>query len=825
MTRDLRVALRRLRKAPAFTAFAVVTLAAGIGIATAAYSFIYGVARLDPGVRDRASLVEVSQGRRAVVYESRFSWPEVTDVAAVQTVFSELGAWTDFSAALADAAGSHIAAGQAVSGNLFNLLGVNAAPGRVIQPRDDRADAPGVVVLSDTTWRKQFRADPRVIGTSVRMAGRVFEVVGVAPPAFRGLAIRGGAISVWAPLATAPLPSGGSTAGRLDIGDRERRVLTILGRLKPARTIDDAKADARLVAIRLDTTEPMSTIRGDARVVTARRAFDNSRLLSSLKTGALFILSLPALVLLVACTNLANLVLSRGVSRRHEFAVRRALGGSRWRMVREQLVEGAIVAVAGGAAGVLAANRLLAYASAIADDVLGGLPEMQIEPRLEPAVFIAAGGLALLALLVSSLLPALQLTRIGDRQTLSADTGIGVVPRWRGRSNLIAIQVTVSVALFLLTALGVTVLTFDTTRDARAGLDRIAVVSVPFSRQQVDEARVRRTLDRLIEQTRAVPGVAAVEIATLPAAGSRSHESAYLASTLRPFGPNGTSAQYAWVVASTPGIFRLLGTTVRAGRAFDDRDGPGAPPVAVINRKLALTMFGTRDAAGRDLLVRTMASDATTTSVRVVGVVEDTANSDGRVTDELYVPYAQHFGPDVVILAKGETDVAGLITMMRTTLHQIDPDVAVGYSGRADVALAGFGYRILSLVTGASASLAVIALVLSMTGLYGVLSHVVSRRTRELGLRMALGADEGRIMRLILKDGFRPILEGLVIGLCVAAILRLLLQPSFDKTITAFDPIAFAFAAGPLLLAGAVACYLPARRAARVQPNVALRDL
>jgi len=823
IARSSRFALRRLRHSPLFTVFAIVTLAVGIGIATASYSFIYSLARIDPGVRDRAGLVAVRQSRLSSVITSQLSRPEIEDFVRLQTVFEGVGLWTSFQTSLSGESASRLAIGEAVSGNLFHVIGVNAAIGRTILPRDDQADAPGVVVLSDAIWRKQFDTDPRVIGTPVRMGGRVFEIIGVAPPNFRGLSTFGVATSVWVPVATAPVFAGTTGGTALDRTDRERRVLSILARLRADQTLAAAKAEMRVLAQRLDAVSPISNLRGDARVLSARSAFDNSSL-AALKVSALFVLSLPALVLLVACTNLANLVLSRGVSRQHEFAVLRALGSSRWRMVREQLVEGGIIATAGGAAGVFVASRLLMYMSAVADDVVGGLPEMQMEARLEPAVLVATAGLAVFALLISSLLPALQLTRTSDRQSLSADTGIGLLPKWRGRSNLIALQVTVSVALFLLTALGVTLATVDVPRDARTGFDRVAVISVPFSRQQIDEPRIRRTIDSVLEQVRALPGVERADVASLPVAGQ--HRSALVTSPERPLDLTGQRAPFVSLVASTPGIFRTLGTSFRSGRAFDDRDVASAAPVAVINEALAVLTFGTKDAVGRDLLMRVNLPNQTVSTVRIVGVVEDTVGESERIDHALYVPFAQRFVPDVVVVATSTTgDVDSLVTAMRTTLRQVDPDVAVSRSGSADEMLRPYGYGILRMLVGAAGSLAVIALVLSMTGLYGVLSHVVSKRTRELGLRMALGADQRRIAAMILKDGFRPVLEGLFIGLGAAAILRMLLQPSFTAPIAAFDLVAFAFAAVPLLVAGAVACYLPARRAASVEPNVALRNL
>jgi putative ABC transport system permease protein len=301
---------------------------------------------------------------------------------------------------------------------------------------------------------------------------------------------------------------------------------------------------------------------------------------------------------------------------------------------------------------------------------------------------------------------------------------------------------------------------------------------------------------------------------------------AFLASDLHPFGPGALTGSLVEVIAATPGIFQMFGTTIRSGRGFTERDDAAAPHVAVINRALAIELFGAQDAQGRKLLMRQNASAAQIERITVVGVVGDTVGASGRVSNEFYVPFAQHFSPDVAILAKTRSgDIDSVITKIRTTVRQIDPDVAVSQAGRADLMTARYGAGILRLVTRGAAALAIIALVLAMTGLYGVLSHVVSQRVRELGLRMALGADRRRIVMMILKDGFRPVVEGLFIGLAVAAVFRMLMPSSLEMAIGPADLIAFAFAAGPLLVAGAIACYFPAHRAASVDPNVALRNL
>ncbi|HKV99197.1 MAG TPA: ABC transporter permease [Vicinamibacterales bacterium] len=820
--RDLRYGLRRLARAPLFAAFSVVTIALGIGVTTAAYSLVYDFVLRDLGVRDRARLVSIDQAADRV---ANFSWPEYADLATQQNTFSGVIAWTWFQTSITGTHSPELASAEAVSGNFFETLGVTAARGRLIQPDDDRPDAPAVAVLSDLAWRGQFDADPAIVGTNIRAAGRVFTVIGITTPAFHG-ASRSSQFfhqSIWIPLTQAP-GRGGKL--KLDLTSREERWLNLMGRLAPGHTMPEAQAQLTTIAARLEAASPISRQPNIGRRIVGTRAFDDKQLWAA--APVLFILSLPALVLLVACTNLTNLVLSRGVSRQHEFVVRRALGGSRWQMIREQIADGAVVALAGGIGGVLLASNLIAYVDSRIIEVFGSWPQLKFSARLEPPVLMMAAGATLLALVVSSVLPALQLTR-RKGHALGVDATLGGTPRWRGRSNLIALQVAVSVGLFLVTALGVTGLSSVQVAE-HTGQDRVAVVDVPLEAQQKDDTRGRLVVDRLLEEARRVPDARSVELATMMFSNNIQTTRAAITSPDRPFVPKKNDGESLWITTISPGALPLMGVSIKYGRPFDDRDSAAAAPVILINAGLAAKLFGRVDAAGRDALVQVFLPferRVETRTMTIVGVVSDTLTFTGRgIENALYVPYAQHFEPNIRVLARGATDDLGpLVLGLRQAVRRADPDLAISFAGRADSAGQFAPLFALKMFTTVLAALAITTLVLAMVGLYGVLSHVVGMRTRELGLRQALGADASRIVRLILRDGFRPVAEGLLIGCAGAAAIRLMLQPSFEKAVTAFDPIAIALAAGPLLMAAGIACYVPARRASRIDPNVALRDL
>ena len=720
---------------------------------------------------------------------------------------------------------SELVAGEAVSGEFFRTLGIEPVVGRLIGPGDDRADAPPVAVLAEAVWRRRFGSDRAVLGQSVRMAGRIFIVVGVAPSGFRSgtrLGRVGAPMSVWVPLSGAP---GWNGAARLDLSRRNLRALSVIGRLAEGRTIDQAGALLEPLARQFDGHDPLTWSGAPVRrTLRAAPAVDDSRLRRN-SENARVILALPALILLIACTNLATLVLSRGASRLHEFAVRRALGASRWRLVREQLVEGAIVALVGGLSGLWIAMQMLRGVLNLIRETFGGVPESSLfafEPRLAPPVVLAAGLFALLSLAVANLIPALQLTRGSDRRTLAADTGAGAVPRWRGRSNLIALQVCVSVCLFLLTALGVTWLRGEFTYAIRHGLDGVARADVPFGLQQQEEPRARETIDRILAELRRDPATSNVAVGS----SDRGTEPVEMTTGSKPFIGRGLDP-WASLRVATPALPDMLGDVLESGRHFTHLDDEAAERVIIVNRSQARRLFGPGEHLGKPVVLRRPRSATPQPETRViVGITADAVDERGQVEPVAYVPYWQHFTGDISIFVRARTgtDVEAVLPRLHRAIQRADPDVAISFLGRADRSRRWVQAAVATLVTTAAGVLATIALVLSMAGLFGVLSHVVARRTREFGVRIALGASRARVTRLVLKDGCRPVVEGLVMGLGAAVVIAMLLQTDFTRDI-AIDPIAFAVAAGPLLIAAAIACYLPARRAARVEPTVALRDI
>jgi putative ABC transport system permease protein len=836
--RDLRLALRRLHRSPGFTIFTVVTLALGIGAATAAYSALYTLALRPPGF-DPAGLVLISRTNavpRGTL--ARVSWTDYRRVRDEQRSLATLAAWTAaLNLVLTSSGSSTFVDVEAVTGSYFGMLRIRPLLGRLLQPADEAPDAPPVLVLSESTWHSQFAGNPAVVGTSVTLAHRRIEIVGVAPAGFRGATtMLVSQYAGWVPLSFVPAV-------------RDRAVLAVGGRLGAGRRLGGAAAELATLGRSFDLADPLPPLvlpGGHAqprlRAWSAVAYRDTLAAAGATDAGRILI-ALPALVLLVACTNLTNLVLSRGTARRQAFAIRRALGGSQWRLIREEFGEIVLLAGAGGALGTLVTHAVLTWTVNTLSEPLAALaPAVTIEWRMQPVVFVAAGGAAVLAMLVGGLVPAWRLTRPTISRGLTADS-LGALPRWRGRSNLIALQVAVSVTLFLLTAIAVR---FTNHPPASAplqrlgqGLDHLAVASVPLTAQQIDERRARATLDAIVANAATRPDVERVALANalpgLAFVGDSVH--AYLQPVGEPLVTSGSGALRspdAPLIIASPEIFSTLHLSAASGRLFTADDRAGAGRVIVLDRTLARRLFGQAPAVGRTVqLARTDAPDRRDDAV-VIGVLAPSPldGTAGLATDPgghdpgvAYVPFAEHDADTMLIVARSRSgDPRALVGTLTLAIRRVDPGLAVASAGRADVMAAG-PLIFLEYITTVTAGLATLALVLAMGGLYGVLSQVIAQRTREIGVRMALGAEPGRITRMVLRDGFRPVLEGLFIGLGSAWTIRQLAQMGFTATLSSIDPVLVATAAAPLLVAAAVAAWLPARRASRVDPTVALRDL
>jgi putative ABC transport system permease protein len=823
VARDFRLALRRLRMAPGFTLFAVVSLALGVGVSTAVYSAVRTLFWLPLGVPHQDELVVLTDGRITNV-----SGPDFEDVRAQQSAFKTLAASTRIRTALASANGAEVVQGEAVSGDYFAVVQLGALRGRLLTPLDER-ESSRVVVLSERFWRQHMHADPAVVGRAIRLGGLPFEVVGVIRGSFHGLD-RFSSQSVWIPVGT--IPTNGRAAFDVwrDLTTRQAAMFTVWGRLRPDVPPARAAGEMQVIGQRLDAAYPRG--RDQPRRYSIREHAANPPASEAINTIAGMIMTGVGVLLLVACSNLANLALAKGTSRSEETAVRSALGASRWRLVREQLVESGIVVAAGGALGVFVLYWLVDYFTV--DLPIGRYQTMLLRPDVSFEVLAASAVALLLALLVFGVWPALQATRINVRAGFGAGLA-ATPPKWRLHGNLVAWQVCGCVALLLVAAMAQRVIGAigGGLPAAVAGGD-LAVAQVDFALNARDESQTRRLVDALLAGLRAQPGIDRVAVSNgLPIGfmGAMVRPGGMVTTEDEPFTAARDTGRPAAIIAASPELFEMVGVTIRHGRTFTERDDAAAPRVAVISERLARDVFHSVDVVGRKLLLATRprlsprAPAPETMTVVGVSADLDEPTRTYRGDTFVFVPWAQRYEPGVpVVLTVRGRSPAAAVGIVRATIRRVDPDLATSAVGTASTLLQG-PFFILRIIRGLATALASISMVLAMAGLFGVLSHVVLRRMREMGIRIALGADRGRIFRLILFDGMRPVAKGIVLGLVIGVGARLAVRAWIVTDISAFEPLVLVVVPIPFVVAALVACYLPAARAARVDPNVALRDL
>ena len=805
--RELVFATRRLRATPVFTIFAIASLALGVGATTAVYSAIHSMLWRSTGVEDADRVVMVARSSPAGGRVEAVTRQDLDALPSIEACCERVAASARVAITLGHGTWTEGFQGEAVTGEYFHLLGVRAAAvGRIILGSDDDPSSSPVAVLSHRLWRTRLAADPAIVGRVLRLNGQPVEVAGVLPPSFTGLG-RFAGTDVWVPVSTLP-------------AERLSR-FTVLGRLRDGASVSHAAREFAAASRRLDAV-PLAEGSAAARqwsAVSYADALGDPP--GGLPYGAI-VMALVGLVLAVASANLANLVLGRGASRRQELAVRRALGASRWRLVREQLAESAIVALL-GAAGAYVVVRVLLVALAIDLPVRPQI--VQLDPQLNQPTLLVAAAALLAALVVMGLLPAWQLTRQEVRPLMTSDPG-GVGQRWwRGQKRSVTWQVAMSLGLLLVAVTCIRVVVDVALHDSGVDVERLAIGYLSKPRDWSPE-RSLQAFDGLVATVRAQPGIEAAAVSSGLPFGTRP-PGVSVTTVDRPFGV-GVNDIDATLVAATPGIFRVAGISILRGQAFDARD---TASVVVLSAQTAQRLFGTIDVVGRDMRLRDWpprADDRAGRTVRITGIASDTDTSRlfSRDQGALYVPLGQHSESafmNLTLVARTPEDPDVVLPRLRTAAALTDPDLAIGPgsgSGRMVLAGAYEGLRILAILLG---SLGALAVVLSMAGLYGVLSHVTVRRTREIGLRMALGAGRRDVLRLVLTDGLRPVLEGIVIGLVIATAARLILNsvnPAMENTAAATSVLACL----PLVLAALVACYLPARRAARIEPSQALRD-
>jgi len=829
---DLRYALRTLASKPGFTLVVVLTLALGIGANTAIFTLMDQVLfRLLP-VKEPERLVVVDapgpfsgQSHNHSDTLTPMSHPLFLELRDKSGAFE--GALAEYTTALHVNVGNQTdpVDGVLVSGTFFDVLGLRPAAGRLLGADDDRTPgAHPVVVLGHGFWTRRFAADPRAVGQTLLVNGQRMTVVGVAPAGFHGIDV-GESPDVYVPLMMLPQVVPTWTRG---LGDWRVRWLTVMARLKDGLTRDQAAARANVLYGQL-LQEDLQRI--ESKSERFRTAFLKKRLellpggrgVSGLrdqsKTPLLVLMGMVGLVLLIACANVANLLLARASSRQKEVALRLALGASRGRLVRQLLVECLVLALAGGLLGI-------AVSAWTADVLLGALPfetaarVLSPDPDLRVALFALA--LSLATGVVFGLVPALQSTRPDLAPTLKNESGtlLGGAAPFRFRKGLVITQVALS--LLLLIGAGLFTRSLMNLRRLNPGFEpqRLITFAVDPALSGYELERRFALFKQIQEEIAAEPGVRAVSMADVPlmTSSDMSHTvsvQGYEAKEGENMNPNFNEVG--------PGFFATMGIPLVAGRDFDETDRVGSRRVAVVNESFARYFFGDKDAVGRRF-VENRFKGTPDPDTEIVGVAKDTRAGSLREDQRrfVYVPYTQEKGVgEMTFYARAARDPSALAPRLRAIVRRIDPTLPVTSlkTMSAQIAESLFVER---LVAALSAAFGLLATLLAAIGLYGVMSYAVSLRTREIGIRMALGADRKTVLLMVLKEVAVLAVVGVAIGLPGGYSLARLVEAQLFG-LTARDPFTFAMATVTLLATAFLAGYLPALRATRVQPMEALR--
>jgi putative ABC transport system permease protein len=798
LVQDLRFALRVLMRHGPVTAAAVITLALGIGANTLMYGSVSHLVMRPFALPQVDRLVSLYQNHaRRGPDRNEVTAADFLDWRGRAKSFQRLSAQVWWDAALSGAGPPEQLAGRRVNADWFHTIGMRPRLGRDFHEAEDRPGAAPVVVLSDGLWRRRFGADPGVLGRSITLNGVPRQVVGIMPPE----ASYPTGTELWAPLALTPEES----------EDRGHHYLLVVGRLHDGVKVEQARAEIRALAAMQRERYPTTNEGWDASLYPlVEDAVREIKPLLYVLFGA------AAFVLLIACVNVANLLLARGALRSREIAIRTTVGASRRRIVRQLLTESVLLAMLGGGAGVLIAlwgtDLLRAAFPADMTRFIPGWAGM----RVDPAALGFALALSIGTGLLFGVVPSLHATRPDLVESLKDGGSAG-----RGghglRSALVVAET--ALALVLLAGTGLMVRSFWKLREANPGFDAAGAltlrVSLPEARYG-DSTRVIAYYRAAVERLRALPGVTEVgAVSHLPLGGSNASRGYYIAGREPQSPAERRSGRYR---RATPGYFAALGIPIRRGRAFDEGDREEAARAAVINEDLAAREFPDRDPLGQRLVY-------SGTEFEIVGVAGNVKHRSlaEDASPEFYLPQWQWPSPSMALVVRTSGDPADLAESARRAMQEVDPDqpvFAVMTMSQVLDSAGLLGQRVTSSFFGA---FALIALALAATGIFGVMSFTVAQRTREIGVRMALGAGGGDVMRMVVSHGLRLTLIGLAIGLAATWGLSRVMQGLLFQ-VSATDPGTFAATALLLAAVATAACWLPAWRATRVDPVVALRS-
>lgn len=832
---DLRFGAKMLWKSKGVTIVAVISLAIGIGANSAIFSLVNSILLRPRPVSDPETLVllYVSEGAEHP-YQST-SYPSYLELRDRSDVFTGLAAYGIFQLKLASDNEVQEIWGEVVSGNYFDVLGVAAFKGRTFSPDEDLV--PGrnpVAVIGHGLWQRRFNSDPELVGKTVTINEQQLTVVGIAPPQYTGM-LGGWSIEIWIPAMTAPLID---PRGERLLASRGNRAFKLVGRLKPEATIEQARARFDLLTRDMQAAHPEEWMSKNESTGKVRESSitvlpeSETRVPPDVYAAAWGVFALlfviVNLVLFIACINLASILLARSISRRKEMAVRRALGASRSRIIRQLLTESVLLALIAGAAGIVLAGWLLNVVVAS----LPALPEgirVAVDLRLDWRVVVYTITFSTITGILFGLAPAFQSSKVDVSTVLKNDSGLfsGFYRKSRTRMALVVVQVALS--LVLLIVAGLVLRSLEKVRPTRLGFssDNMIVATVTLNEAKYDRLKSQEFFRLLSERVRALPGVQSASLVDHPHGGLLG--SARRGIEIEGYQPRpGEDMQVDGVFAG-PHYFTNMKIPFVQGRDFDERDREGAPCVAVINEVFVKRYLGDAAPLGKHLIKNEASRGAPKVSCEIVGVIRD--NEWQALAREVRPFFAlalqQSSRTQSLLLVSTSGDPRNLIAVVRNTIRVLDQNIPV-----QDIQTLGeffsfylYPFRILAVVMGSCGAM---ALILAVLGIYGVVSYSVAQRTRELGIRMALGALRKDILRMVIRQGMSLVIVGLGIGLLLSLALARVLSISLVELelplpVNATDPLTFLSVTALLALVALLACYIPARRATKVDPIEALR--